>query len=115
MLTSQTVQVTNPPPVVYPATVDITGTFTRQNGFMYSYYSNNSATAKLTDPQHINVSGTYYIRALNIQSGCSTIAPVTVVVEPPPPSVLQAPNTFTPNNDGINDHFSLAIVGFEQF
>ncbi len=38
----------------------------------------------------------------------------TLIKEIQPPLIVYAPNTFTPNNDGINDFFTLKGVGIEQ-
>jgi len=106
--------VTNPAPVIYPVTVDLSTTFTRNGNYSYSYFSDSHASIAVPDYQHVAHTGTYYIEATN-SVGCTTVKPVYVVVTPPPPPVIKAVNTFTPNNDGINDYFSLTITGYGKF
>ncbi|RTY83336.1 T9SS type B sorting domain-containing protein [Flavobacterium sp. ZB4P23] len=74
--------VTDPLAVCSPGTVDITVpaiTLGSDNGLIYSYWTNASATTAISAPSAITVSGTYYIKATNT-NGCSIIKPVTVVV-----------------------------------
>lgn len=105
---------TDPAPVDFPATIDLSATFVRIAGNTYSYYLNSEATAPVADYHHIAHSGTYYIKATNTV-GCTTIKPVEVVVNPPPPPEIEAVNAFTPNNDGINDYFSVKLTGYARF
>jgi gliding motility-associated-like protein len=109
-----TLTITNPRAVTYPATVDLSTTFTPDPNLTYSYFFNNIATVPLPDYQHAAKTGTYYIEATN-SIGCNTIRPVRVVVNPPGPQFVKAVNTFTPNNDGINDYFSVTMVGAAKF
>ena len=108
------ISVNDPPAVLYPVTVDISTTFPHQPNTTYNYFTNNTTTSQVADYQHIAHSGTYFIKAIN-KTGCVTIKPVNIVVTPPPPPVIKAANTFTPNNDGINDYFSLTITGYGAF
>ena len=74
--------IANPSPVCSPATVDITApaiTLGSDNGLIYSYWTNASATTTMSTPAAIIVSGTYYIKATN-SNGCFIIKPVTVAV-----------------------------------
>lgn len=79
---SPNLNITNPLAVCSPATVDITVpaiTLNSDNGLIYSYWTNTSATTPMSTPSAITVSGTYYIKATN-SNGCFIIKPVTVAV-----------------------------------
>jgi gliding motility-associated-like protein len=110
ILANPTINATDPQPVVFPVTVDLTKTYTPQKGLTYSYFTNVQATIPLENYTAIKYGGTYYIKAVN-SVGCVNVVPVNVVIHPPPPYTITAPNTFTPNNDGINDYFAVAVAG----
>jgi gliding motility-associated-like protein len=108
------INVTDPKAVTFPVTVDLSTTFIPQKGLTYSYYSNASATVPVENYTAIQYGGTFYIKAVN-KVGCTSIVPVNVIIYPPPPYVITAPNTFTPNNDGINDYFTVTVKGVVTF
>ncbi len=97
--------ITNPPPVTFPDTVDITHSYIVENGTVYSYYRDSLATIELKNPDKIKNRGTYYIKAVNGNS-CSLIAPVKVTINKPPDVDFNI-NVFTPNGDGKNDVFAI--------
>jgi len=109
-----TLTVANPDPVIFPVTVDLSTTFTHDNRYAYSYFTNSETTIGVADFKHVAHTGTYYIKATN-HVGCTTVKPVYVVVTPPPPPEVKTVNAFTPNNDGVNDYFSLSIFGYGKF
>ena len=77
--------VTDPLPVCYPATVDLTGpdiTAGSTGGLAWSYYADAEGTTILESPGEAT-SGTYYIRGTTAE-GCHDIKPVTVKIEPLP-------------------------------
>ena len=108
------IKVKDPIPVTFPATVDLSSTFTPVKGITYGYYSDAAGTSPLNDYHTIKFAGKFYIKATN-SIGCDTIVPVTVIIQPPPPYTIKASNAFTPNSDGINDHFNLDISGYLIF
>jgi gliding motility-associated-like protein len=114
VLKNPVITVTNPPPVNFPTRIDLSQTFIPQKGLTYGYYTDSSATVPIENYTAIKYGGTYYIKATS-KVGCTTVVPVNVVIHPPPPYDIIAPNTFTPNNDGINDNFTVTITGIVTF
>jgi gliding motility-associated-like protein len=108
------IKVSDPPPVRYPATVDISKLFTHNPDFTYSYFSDADGKLPLTNYAEVNKTGTYYIKVKNSQ-GCEIGTSVHVEMLPPLPFVIDVPNVFTPNNDGVNDKFALRLEGFIKF
>lgn len=104
-----------PAAVNFPTTIDLSKTFKPEAGLIYSYYKNSNGTGPVTDYTAVKYGGIYYIKATNPISDCSITAPINITIIPPPPYTITAPNTFTPNNDGINDHFNFTIKGAVTF
>lgn len=77
------VVLTNPAPVVYPATVDITNaaiTLGSTEGLVYSYWLDPNASLVYNTPQ-MATAGDYFIKGTVDPTGCYTIAgPLTVTI-----------------------------------
>ena len=106
--------VVNPAPVKYPATVDITRAFLHKSGITYSFFTDSVSNKPVDDPTAIKYSGIYYVKLTDI-NGCSSWGKITVTVKPPDPFVLSAPTAFTPNGDGVNDLFKFTTYGYISF
>jgi gliding motility-associated-like protein len=102
--------VTDPEPVVYPRTVNLMDTHLPLSFADFTYWKDAAATIPLDDYQTIGVSGTFYIKAINV-ANCVVINPVHVLVNAPPEPNLVVSNTFSPNGDGVNDEFRPTTVG----
>lgn len=78
--------VSNPAPVCFPSTADLTAssvTAGSSTGLTYTYWTNPIATVAYNSPTAAN-DGTYYIKGTVAQSGCSAIKPVSVTVKQKP-------------------------------
>jgi gliding motility-associated-like protein len=89
-----------PPNVIRPGYIDAaTLIASNQAGMIFTYWKDSAATIPLPNPEAINRSGKYYIKATN-EGGCSVVNSFVIVVAEPP---LNAPNAFSPNGDGVHD------------
>jgi len=103
-------KVTDPPPVVYPETVNLEYTHIPLTFADFTYWLDKACTKPIENHQTIGQSGTYYIKAVNA-TGCVVINPVNVLVNAPEHADVVANNTFTPNGDGVNDYFVPTFKG----
>jgi gliding motility-associated-like protein len=81
---------TNPLPVCFPLTQDITNNANivlANSAISYSYWNDISAISPISNPASIPASGTYYIKASDTYN-CFDIKPVNVVINSLPPSPI---------------------------
>jgi gliding motility-associated-like protein len=86
-------QVTSPPAVCEPGTVNITTSSVVTNGTtgaVISYWRDAAYTQAVTQPAAISQSGVYYVKSTST-GGCTNSLPVTVTVHPLPRGSLQTP------------------------
>lgn len=85
IVTTPTLNITNPAPVCFPNTVNLTSpiiTIGSSGNGILTYWTNAGCTSGLANPTSVSVSGTYYIKSTI--SGCSNVAPVIVTVNQAP-------------------------------
>ena len=81
-----TIIITDPAPVCFPSTVDLTAssiTVGSSAGLTYTYWKNIAATLNYSSPSTAT-DGTYYIKGTIAATGCSDVKPVTVAVRQKP-------------------------------
>ncbi len=109
--TTPDLNVTDPADECEPNTVDITGTWTDNNGTTptVTYHSATPPTVanEVPDETAINMSGTYYLLADN--AGCTDEASITVTIDPAT-SITTNPSSQTVC-DGDNVTFTVAATG----
>ena len=106
--------ITNPAAVCSPATVDITtATVTAGSdaGLSFSYFTDAAATNVLNNPNAVNASGTYFIKAVTV-FGCVTIKPVTVIINPLPTAVITGNGVLC---RGVSKTLDIILTGTSPF
>ena len=88
IIKNPTLVVNNPAAACSPATIDLTlpgVTAGSQSGLTYNYYQDNAGTIPLLTPAAVSTGGTYYIKGVDLSSGCSSnIQPVVVTINAKP-------------------------------
>jgi hypothetical protein len=100
-----TLIVVNPDTVCAPEKVSITNTWTDTNNtdVVASYWLDQQNTVEVEDPESINESGTFFIKATSSE-GCFDVEPVSVLINPSPklevtdPTAVCSPSTIDITN-----------------
>ncbi|GAB2688280.1 hypothetical protein GCM10027037_08440 [Mucilaginibacter koreensis] len=109
------VLIVTPPAKLYqPSTINITLpalTTGSSPNLKFTYWTSTSFTTKVDHPEAVAKTGTYYIMAENTY-GCTSVAPVDLVLAPIPNILV--PKAFTPTQL-TNSKLYPFLVGIQQF
>ncbi|HWY11918.1 MAG TPA: gliding motility-associated C-terminal domain-containing protein, partial [Bacteroidia bacterium] len=97
-----------------PLTVNFTNTSTNANTFTWSF--GNGTTSTFTTTQNTsssyNSGGTYTITMIASSGLCSDTASIVIIVDDG--FSIEIPNVFTPNDDSVNDVFTITSKGVKE-
>lgn len=94
--------ITNPVEVCYPNTVNLTTASVTEGSNLYggalSYWVDADATIPLINPNAVNTSGTFYVKASSLPNCPSVTLPVKVTIKPKPSApTVSSPITYCRN------------------
>lgn len=104
--------VADPAAVFRPNTVNLSHTITPTNGgvYRYTYWMDSLLQKPVMTPEAISEKGRYFIVGQNtVVPSCSVLQAVNVKVLDP---IIEAPNVFSPNSDGINDLWRIPKLAY---
>jgi len=92
--------ITDPPAVCSPNTIDLTDedvTAGSASGLTFTYWNDADATSPVTNPESVDVTQRFYIKATDL-NGCYDIKPVQTVVNPLPTATISGTTTVCQND-----------------
>lgn len=96
---------------INPLTVNFTNQST--GAINYNWNFGPFGTSTLTNPTQVfNVWGTYTVTLIASSGSCSDTASMVIIVDEG--LSIEIPNVFTPNNDGVNDVFTIKSSGVKE-
>jgi gliding motility-associated-like protein len=95
---------------ISPLTVNFTNTSTGATSYGWDFGDGNTSTAQ--NPSNVFTASGSYIVTLISTSGCPGSYTVEIVVNDG--LTLEIPNVFTPNNDNVNDVFTIKSTGIKE-
>ena len=104
--------IADPSAGISPLDVNFTNQSIGATGYSWTFGDTNNNTSTATDPNHIYQAGTYTVVLIATAGPCSDTASAVIIVEEG--LSLQVPNVFTPNNDGVNDVFTIQATGVKN-
>ncbi|MDF2449762.1 MAG: hypothetical protein K0R26_2266 [Bacteroidota bacterium] len=102
-------------PILGVSPLPVNFTNTSSGAATYTWNFNDGNTSVLSDPSNtFENPGTYSVVliAMNSAGTCTSVATTVITVEDP--FLLEVPNVFTPNGDGVNDLFTIKSKGIKE-
>ena len=110
--------ITNPPGVCSPSTIDLTAasvTAGSSSSLTLGYYTDSAAALELANPSFVNVAGIYYIKAINA-NGCSVVKPVQARIDLPPIIAVNSPIKLCANTTSYTlRNTDIQVVDYSAF
>ena len=83
-------------------------------GNLYGWTFGDGGSSSTFEPTHTYPDTGTYVVTLLVQNSYGCIDTITQLVHIVPEFVMYVPNAFTPNEDGINDFFTISGIGIEE-